>query len=206
KREGIFTGPGRGSAASSIVAYSLGITKIDPLQHDLIFERFLNPDRISMPDIDWDIDSRYRDKLINYTREKYGEDHTAQIITFSKIKARSAVRDAARVLGYDHKVADTLAKRRPPVLMGVSTPHHACFKETPRYEAGYRNAEPLRQLYDSDPDARKVIDVALGVEDGIRQDGIHAAGVVIGDRPLVELIPIQRKYEKGVAQPIVTQY
>jgi len=201
-KERIFTGPGRGSAAGCIVSYALRITKLDPIRHGLIFERFINPDRIALADIDWDIDTRYREKMINYTREKYGEDHVAQIITFNTIKARTAVRDSARVLGYDWSVGDKIAKAMPPLIMGVDTPLYACFKEEAKHESGFKNAQELRDMYNTDPQVREVIDAAMGLEGLVRQDGIHAAAVVIGDQPLSELIPLQRRANK----PITTQY
>jgi len=202
QRERIFTGPGRGSAAGSIVSYSLGITKLDPIRHDLIFERFINPDRIALADVDWDIDTRFREKLINYTRDKYGDDRVAQIVTFNMIKARTAVRDSARVLGYDWALGDKISKAMPPLIMGVDTPLWACFKEVPKYESGFKNAQELRDLYRSNSEIKEIVDSALGIEGLVRQDGIHAAAVVIGDRPLDELIPLQRR----VGKPITTQY
>ena len=128
KSRGIRVGPGRGSAAGSCVAYCLRIVDIDPIQYDLLFERFLNPGRKQMPDIDMDFDSRYRGEMIRYAAQKYGHDHVAQIITFSTIKARAAVRDAARVLGYPYVVGDKIAKLMPPLIMGRDTPLHACFE------------------------------------------------------------------------------
>src|SRR5204863_7185964 len=119
---GIRVGPGRGSAAGSAVSYCLRITDLDPVKYDLIFERFLNPSRISMPDIDMDFDSRFRDRMINYAADRYGREHVAQIVTFSTIKARAAVRDAARVLGYAYGVGDKIAKAMPPLAMGRDTP------------------------------------------------------------------------------------
>lgn len=202
KQERILTGPGRGSAAGSLVSHLLGITKLDPIKYDLLFERFINPDRIALADIDWDTDTRFRDTIIKYTREKYGEDHVAQIITFGKIKARTAVRDAARVMGYDYALGDKISKSMPPLLMGFDTPIKACLELDPKYESGYKNAQGFRELYDSDPDARRVIDAAMGLEGLVRQDGIHAAAVVIGDQPLVNLVPLQKRKDG----PIVTAY
>ncbi len=209
KSRGIRVGPGRGSAAGSCVAYCLRIVDIDPIKYDLLFERFLNPGRKQMPDIDMDFDSRYRGEMIKYAAQKYGHDHVAQIITFSTIKARAAVRDAARVLGYPYAVGDKIAKLMPPLIMGRDTPLHACFEQQDKYADGYKMASELRQLYDDDPDARRVIDVARGLEGLRRQDGIHAAAVVITRDPLTEYLPVQRKPEPGTAiedAPIVTQY
>jgi DNA polymerase-3 subunit alpha len=206
---GIRVGPGRGSAAGSCVAYCLRIVDLDPLRFGLIFERFLNPGRTQMPDIDMDFDSRYRGEMIRYASERYGWDRVAQIVTFSTIKARAAVRDAARVLGYPYAVGDKVAKAMPPLVMGRDTPLHACLEEKDGHGDGYRAAGELRDMYATDPDARKVIDVAKGLEGLRRQDGIHAAAVVITDRPLTEYLPIQRKPEPGGRpedSPIVTQY
>ena len=205
----IRVGPGRGSAAGCAVAYTLRITDLDPIEYDLLFERFLNPSRISMPDIDMDFDSRYRDEMIRYAAEKYGRDHVAQIVTFSTIKARAAVRDAARVLGYPYAVGDKVAKLMPPLVMGRDTPLHACFEEQPKFADGYKMAADLREVYATDDDARQVIDVARGLEGLRRQDGIHAAAVVITKEPLTEYLPIQRKPESGTdpeLAPVVTQY
>ena len=126
------------------MAYCLQITDLDPIRYDLLFERFLNPSRISMPDIDMDFDSRYRDEMIRYAAERYGRDHVAQIITFSTIKARAAVRDAARVLGYPYAVGDKVAKAMPPLVMGRDTPLYACLEEHPKYHDGYKVAADLR--------------------------------------------------------------
>ncbi|MGI9118728.1 MAG: DNA polymerase III subunit alpha [Acidimicrobiales bacterium] len=209
RQRDIRVGPGRGSAAGCCVAYCLRITDLDPIRYDLLFERFLNPGRRQMPDIDMDFDSRYRDEMIRYAAERYGRDHVAQIVTFSTIKARAAVRDAARVLGYPYVVGDKVAKAMPPLVMGRDTPLWACLEEHETYIGGYRAAGELREMYADDPDARKVIDVAKGLEGLRRQDGIHAAAVVITDRPLTDYLPIQRKPEAGTAPedaPIVTQY
>ena len=205
----IRVGPGRGSAAGCAVAYCLQITDLDPIKYDLLFERFLNPGRKSMPDIDMDFDDRYRDEMIRYTAETYGREHVAQIITFSTIKARAAVRDAARVLGYPYAVGDKVAKAMPPLVMGRDTPLWACFDQNDQYVDGFKAASDLRQMYDSDPDVKRVVDVAKGLEGLRRQDSIHAAAVVITRDPLTEYLPIQRKPESGVAPedaPVVTQF
>jgi DNA polymerase III subunit alpha len=209
KSNGIRVGPGRGSAAGSCVAYCLRIVDIDPIRYDLLFERFLNPGRKQMPDIDMDFDSRYRGDMIRYAAQKYGHDHVAQIITFSTIKARAAVRDAARVLGYPYLMGDKIAKLMPPLVMGRDTPLYACLEPHTKYPDGYKMAAELRQLYEDDPDAHRVIDVARGLEGLRRQDGIHAAAVVITREALTEYLPIQRKPEPGTPleeAPIVTQY
>ena len=209
REQGIRVGPGRGSAAGSCVAYCLGIVDIDPIRYDLLFERFLNPGRKQMPDIDMDFDSRYRGEMIKYAAERYGWDRVAQIVTFSTIKARAAVRDAARVLGYPYAVGDKIAKLMPPLIMGRDTPLDACFEKNPKYEDGFKMAAELRQYYEDDPDAKRVIDVARGLEGLRRQDGIHAAAVVIARDALTDYVPIQRKPEPGgnlEDAPIVTQY
>ena len=205
----IRVGPGRGSAAGCCVAYCLKITDLDPIRFDLLFERFLNPGRREMPDIDMDFDERYRGEMIRYAAERYGRDHVAQIVTFSTIKARAAVRDAARVLGFPYVVGDKIAKAMPPLIMGRDTPLAACFAVDPKHEDGYKMASDLRAMYDTDPDARRVIDVAKGLENLRRQAGIHAAAVVISRQPLTEYLPVQRKPEPGgnpEDAPIVTQY
>lgn len=207
KDNGIRIGPGRGSAAGCAVSYSLNITDLDPIKYDLLFERFLNPSRISMPDIDIDVDSRYRETIINYLADKYGRDKVAQIITFSTIKARAAVRDSARVLGYPYAVGDKIAKAMPPLLMGRDTPIAACLVEDSNHRIGFEKASSLRQMYEDDPDVKQVIEVAKGLEGLRRQDGIHAAAVVITKDDLVEHVPIQQKPSKGGEKsPIVTQY
>ena len=206
---GIRVGPGRGSAAGCAVAYCLWITDLDPIKYDLLFERFLNPSRISMPDIDMDFDSRYRDEMIRYAAERYGRDHVAQIITFGTIKARNAVRDAARVLGYPYGVGDKIAKAMPPLVMGRDTPLKYCFEQHPKYADGYTAASDLRAMYEADPDIKRVVDVAKGLEGLKRSDGIHAAAVVITKDPVTDYVPIQRKPESGQAPedaPVVTQY
>ncbi len=209
KDNGIRVGPGRGSAAGCAVAYCLGITDLDPIRYDLLFERFLNPSRISMPDIDMDFDSRYRDEMIRYAAERYGRDRVAQIITFGTIKARNAVRDAARVLGYPYGVGDKIAKAMPPLVMGRDTPLRYCFEENPKYVDGYKAAADLRAMYEADPDVKRVVDVAKGLEGLKRSDGIHAAAVVITKEPLTTYLPVQRKPEAGQdpqQAPVVTQY
>ena len=204
----IRVGPGRGSAAGCCVAYCLQIVDLDPIRYDLLFERFLNPGRIQMPDIDMDFDERYRGEMIKYAADRYGSDHVAQIVTFSTIKARAAVRDAARVLGYPYIVGDKIAKAMPPLLMGRDTPLAACLSRTDGHEDGFAAAGELRAMYETDAEAKRVIDVAKGLEGLRRQDGIHAAAVVITDEPLTEYLPVQRKPDGNDPDdsPIVTQY
>ncbi len=187
KDSGIAVGPGRGSAAGSIVAYSLNITDLDPLANDLLFERFLNPARKSMPDIDIDFSVRGRERVIRYVQEKYGRESVAQIITFGKMAPRAATRDAARVLGHTHATGDRIAKLIPEPIMGRS----------PSFEECLRNGQELRQAYDADADARQIVDVARGLEGIVRNNSIHAAAVVIADRPLDEIVPLQLAEDRG---------
>jgi DNA polymerase-3 subunit alpha len=181
KENGIAVGPGRGSAAGSIVSYCLAITDIDPLQYDLLFERFLNPERVSMPDIDIDFSVRGRERVMRYVTEKYGRESVAQIVTFGKMFPRAATRDAARVLGFDYGAGDRLAKLIPDPIMGRSPSFEECLK------AG----QPLRKACDEDPTAKKIIDLAQGLEGIVRNSSIHAAAVVIADRPLTDIVPLQ---------------
>ena len=209
REAGIRVGPGRGSAAGCCVAYCLRIVDLDPIRYDLLFERFLNPGRKQMPDIDMDFDERRRGEMIRYVAERYGADHVAQIVTFSTIKARAAVRDGARVLGFPYALGDRIAKAMPPLVMGRDTPLKACLERVEGHEDGYMAAGDLREMYEQDPDAKLVIDVAKGLEGLRRQDGIHAAAVVITHEPLTEYLPVQRKPEPGADPsdaPIVTQY
>jgi len=210
KQNGVAVGPGRGSAAGSIVSYSLDITDLDPLANDLLFERFLNPGRKSMPDIDIDFSVRGRERMIRYVGEKYGRESVAQIITFGKMAPRAATRDAARVLGFDYGTGDRLAKQIPEPIMG----------RNPSFEDCLKPGEELRTTYDAEPDAKRIIDVAQGLEGIIRNNSIHAAAVVIADRPLQEIVPLQLAEDRsapaapdsnGSGKPerqykIVTQY
>ncbi len=205
---GIRVGPGRGSAAGSIVSYVLRITDIDPLRYGLIFERFLNPGRRSMPDIDMDFDERYRAEMIRYAAEKYGQDRVAQIITFSTIKGKQAIRDAARVLGHPYSLGDRVAKAMPPSILGkdptldqvLSPPDQGASSEVRDW---FANAQGLREMYEGDPAVKEVVDVARGLEGLRRQDSIHAAAVVIAPEPLDNIVPVQRK---GEGAETVTQF
>ncbi|MEK7472128.1 MAG: DNA polymerase III subunit alpha, partial [Patescibacteria group bacterium] len=188
----IVFGPGRGSAAGSILSYALGITELDPLQYDLLFERFLNPDRISMPDIDIDIQHDRRDEVIQYVSEKYGSERVANIVTFGKMFARNAVRDVARVLQVPYVDADRLAKLIPPPVQGRHIPLSKSIKE---------NVE-LKEIYDADPTAKQVIDLAVLLEGTIRSHGVHAAGVVVAPEDIVNYAPLEMA-QKGV---VATQY
>lgn len=209
KEHGIRVGPGRGSAAGSAVSYCLDITDLDPIRYDLLFERFLNPGRRQMPDIDIDFDSRYRDELIRYLSDFYGREQVAQIITFARIKARQAVRDSARVLGFPYGLGDRIAKAIPPLILGRDTPLHACFEKKEGYEAGFSQAGDLRAMYEENEEAHQVIDAAMGIEGLCRQDSIHAAAVVLTKEPITNYMPIQRKPASGEEPddaPIITQF
>ncbi|MGI8715273.1 MAG: DNA polymerase III subunit alpha [Solirubrobacteraceae bacterium] len=181
KDAGIAVGPGRGSAAGSIIAYCLQITDVDPLRYDLLFERFLNPERVSMPDIDMDFSVRGRERVIRYVTEKYGKEAVAQIVTFGKMFPRAATRDAARVLGHDYGVGDRLAKLIPDQIMG----------RPPSFQDCLAPGQPLRLEVDRDGVAKQIVDVAQGLEGIVRNSSIHAAAVVISDRPLTEILPLQ---------------
>src|SRR5690349_19923595 len=202
KSVGIRCGPGRGSAAGSLIAYVLEITDLDPIKHKLIFERFLNPERISMPDIDMDFDERRRGEMIRYTTQKYGEDRIAQIITYSTIKAMAAIKDSARMLfgqpGY--AVADRITKAMPPPIMGKDIPLSGVFD--PAHKR-YSEATEVRALYEADPQVKEIIDTARGLEGLKRQWGVHAAGVIMSSKPLIDVIPIQRREADGA---IITQF
>ncbi|CAN5180578.1 DNA polymerase III subunit alpha [soil metagenome] len=200
KDNGIRVGPGRGSAAGSMIAYVLGITDLDPLKHGLLFERFLNPERISMPDIDIDFDERRRGDVIRYVTRKYGEERVAQIVTYGTIKAKAAIKDAARVLDRPYALGDQLTKLMPPPLMGKDMPLAGVFTpEHPRYREGGE----FRARYDSDPEAKVVIDTAKDLEGLKRQWGVHAAGVILGSTPLMDVIPVMRREADGA---VITQF
>jgi len=181
KENGIAVGPGRGSAAGSLVSYCLAITDVDPLRYDLLFERFLNPERVSMPDIDIDFSVRGRERVMRYVTEKYGRESVAQIVTFGKMFPRAATRDAARVLGFDYGMGDRLAKLIPDPIMG----------RAPSFEECLKAGEPLRKAVDEDPQAKQIVEVAQGLEGIVRNSSIHAAAVVIADRPLTDIVPLQ---------------
>jgi DNA polymerase III subunit alpha len=199
-REGIRVGPGRGSAAGSLVSYSLGITGLDPIKHGLLFERFLNPDRISMPDIDLDFDERRRSEMIRYATNKYGDDRVAQIITYGTIKSKAAIKDAARVLGYPYALGERLTKALPPSIMGKDISLQGVFdKENERFG----EAQEFRNIYESDPDSKTIVDMAKGLEGLKRQWSVHAAGVILSREPLIDVIPIHRREADG---SIITQF
>ncbi|MBP9827222.1 DNA polymerase III subunit alpha, partial [Candidatus Saccharibacteria bacterium] len=193
KNQGIICGPGRGSAAGSILAYVTNITDLDPLRYGLLFERFLNPDRISMPDIDMDYADDRRDEVISYATEKYGQDHVAQIITFGTMAARNAVRDTGRVLAMPYGEVDAIAKLVPQPIQGRHIPLAVSIKDNP----------DLKHEYESNPRSKRLIDIAMQLEGTIRNAGTHAAGVVIAPAPLVEYLPLTRASKGGVATQFV---
>jgi DNA polymerase-3 subunit alpha len=197
RENGIRVGPGRGSAAGSVVSYALRITDLDPLRYGLIFERFLNPGRIQMPDIDMDFDERRRDEVIRYVASKYGSDRVAQIITFQTIKGKQGIRDAARVLGFPASVGDRLCKMYPPAVMGRDEP----------IEKALQLSHELKDAYEREPEAREIVDTARALEGLRREDSVHAAGVVIGDAPLVNYLPLKlSKDSRDESRRIVTQF
>lgn len=200
KNNGIRVGPGRGSGAGSMCAYVMKITDLDPIPHGLIFERFLNPERMSMPDFDVDFDERRRGEVIKYVTEKYGEERVAQIVTYGTIKAKQAVKDASRVMGHPFAMGEKLTKAMPPDVMGKGVPLSAIYNsEHPRYGEGVE----FRQLVESEPHAKEVVETARGLEGLKRQWGVHAAGVIMSSEPLMDVIPIMRREQDG---QIITQF
>ena len=200
KNNGIRVGPGRGSGAGSMAAYAMRITELDPLEHGLIFERFLNPDRVSMPDFDVDFDERRRGEVIRYVTEKYGDDRVAQIVTFGTIKAKQALKDAARVLGYPFGMGEKLTKLMPPGVMGKEISLQGIVDKN---HERYKEAGDFRAVLESDPDAKTVFERAQGLENLKRQWGVHAAGVIMSSTRLMDIIPIMKRDQDG---QIVTQF
>jgi DNA polymerase-3 subunit alpha len=200
KSQGIRVGPGRGSAAGSMVAFAMGITELDPLAHGLIFERFLNPERVSMPDIDVDFDDRRRSEVIRYVTDKYGDDRVAQIVTYGTIKAKQALKDSARVLGMPYSVGEKLTKAMPPAIMGKDIGlADVLNRDAPRY----KEASDFRTVLETDPEAAKVFETAIGIENLKRQWGVHAAGVIMSAEPLIDVLPIMKREDDGA---IITQF
>jgi len=202
RENGIRVGPGRGSATGSLVSYALGITELDPIEHKLYFERFLNPERVSPPDIDLDFDERRRGDMIRYATERYGDDRVSQIITYGTIKAKQAIKDASRVLfgqpGY--AIADRITKAMPRPIMGKDIALASIFDTG---HARYGEAGEIRSLYAADPQVTQILDTARGLEGLKRQWGVHAAGVILSAEPLMDVIPIQRREADGA---IITQF
>jgi DNA polymerase-3 subunit alpha len=192
KRRGIRVGPGRGSAAGSLVAYALGITDLDPIAHGLMFERFLNPERVNPPDIDLDFDERRRAEMIDYATTRYGSEYVAQIATFGTIKSRAAIKDAARVLGMPYSLGESIVAGLPPVIMGKDVPLSKVMTDSTK-----REALATRERYGADPEVREVIDTALGLEGLKRSVGVHAAGVILSREPLTDVLPIWRRVDDG---------
>ncbi|GGD42190.1 DNA-directed DNA polymerase [Microbacterium faecale] len=200
KDNGIRVGPGRGSGAGSMVAYAMRITDLDPIEHGLIFERFLNPDRVSMPDFDVDFDDRRRAEVIDYVTEKYGDERVAMIVTYGTIKSKQALKDASRVLGFPFSMGERLTKAMPPPVMAKDMPLDGMFdRDHPRY----KEASEFRSLLETDPEARTVYDRAVGLEGLKRQWGVHAAGVIMSSDPLIDIIPLMKRDQDG---QIVTQF
>jgi DNA polymerase-3 subunit alpha len=200
KKNGIRVGPGRGSGAGSMCAYAMKITDLDPIPHGLIFERFLNPERMSMPDFDVDFDERRRGEVIKYVTEKYGADRVAQIVTYGTIKAKQAVKDAARVMGHPFNVGEQLTKAMPPDVMGKGVPLAEIYnKEHKRYGEGV----DFRALVETEPHFKEIVDTAMGLEGLKRQWGVHAAGVIMSSEPLIDVIPIMRRLQDG---QVITQF
>ena len=200
KANGIRVGPGRGSGAGSIAAYALRITDLCPLQHGLIFERFLNPERPSMPDFDIDFDERRRSEVIRYVSDKYGSDRVAYIATFGRLKSKAAIKDASRVLDYPFSQGERITKALPADVMGKGVPLSKLFDET---HERYTDGKDFRELHASDPEVRKIYDTALGLEGQIRGWGVHAAGVIMSSEPLLDIVPIMRREQDGA---IITQF
>ena len=200
KETGIRVGPGRGSAAGAMIAYALGITELDPIRHGLLFERFLNPERISMPDIDIDFDERRRSDMIRYATATYGEERVAQIITYGSIKAKAAIKDSARVLGYPYALGDRITKAMPPSVMGKDISLAGVFDPK---DSRYSEAAEFRNLYEGDADTKRIVDTARGLEGLKRQPGVHAAGVILCREPLIDVIPVWRREQDGA---VITQF
>ena len=200
KEHGIRVGPGRGSGAGSMVAYAMGITELNPLEHGLIFERFLNPERISMPDIDVDFDERRRDEVIEYVKDKYGSDRVSQVVTYGVIKAKQSLKDSSRVMGYPYAVGDRLTKAMPPTVMGSDISIKGMFNpEDPRYG----EAQAFRELHAEDPDAQRIVELARGLEGMTRQWGVHACAVIMSSEPLTDIIPMMQRLQDGA---FITQF
>ena len=199
KDRGIRVGPGRGSGAGSMAAYAMGITELDPLKNGLIFERFLNPERMSLPDFDVDFDERRRGEVIRYVSAKYGEDKVAYIVTYGTIKAKQALKDSSRVLGYPFAMGEKLTKAMPPAVMGKDITLTGMFNPG---DKRYAEADEFRKVVEIDPDAQKVVETAKGIENLKRQWGVHAAGIIISSEPLLDIIPIMRREQDGA---IITQ-
>ncbi len=200
KENGIRVGPGRGSGAGSMVAYAMRITDLNPLEHGLFFERFLNPDRVSMPDFDIDFDDRRRSEVIDYVVRKYGDERVAMIVTYGTIKSKQALKDSARVMGEPFSTGDQLTKKMPPDAMGKPMPLGEIYDESSKR---YSEAGEMREFLDSDPRMKEIFDLASGLEGLKRQWGVHAAGVIMSSDPLIDIIPLMKREQDGA---IITQF
>ncbi|MGO1594573.1 MAG: DNA polymerase III subunit alpha, partial [Ancrocorticia sp.] len=200
KEHGIRVGPGRGSGAGSMVAYALEITELDPIKYDLLFERFLNPERVSMPDIDVDFDERRRGEVIEYVEQKYGADKVSQVVTFGTIKTKQALKDAARVQGYPFEMGERMTKALPPGVQGKDIPLSGVFDEK---NDRYQEAGDFRQLVQTDQDAKRVFDLASGLEGLTRQWGVHACAILMSSVPLTDVIPVMKRPADGA---VITQF
>lgn len=200
KEQGIRVGPGRGSGAGSMVAYAMQITDLNPLEHGLLFERFLNPERVSMPDFDVDFDERRRGEVIEYVTKKYGDDRVAQVVTYGKIKTKQALKDSCRVMGRPFSLGEQLTKALPPTVMGKDISIAGIFnKEDKRYE----EAAEFRRFYEENPDTHPIVEMAKGLEDITRQWGVHACAVIMSSVPLQQVIPLMQRPQDGA---IITQF
>ena len=188
KSHGVMVGPGRGSAAGAMVAYAMGITELDPIKHGLIFERFLNPERVSLPDIDVDFDPDGRGRVLDYVGDKYGRDKVAQCVIYGTIKTKQALKDSARIMGYEFSMGERITKALPPAQTGgKDIPLHDIFEPSSKR---YAEAREFRELYDSDPDVKRVTDEAMGIEGLIRQTGVHACATIMGSEPISNTSPL----------------
>lgn len=201
KDQGIRVGPGRGSGAGSMVAYAMGITELNPLQHGLMFERFLNPERVSMPDIDVDFDERRRNEVIDYVTQKYGADKVSQVVTYGTIKAKQALKDSARILDHPYETGESLTKAMPPSVQGKDISVNGIFNpDDPRYA----EAEQFRQFYEQNKATLKpVVDLAKGLEGLTRQWGVHACAVIMSSHTLTDIIPMMKRIQDGA---VITQF
>ncbi|MCI1225295.1 DNA polymerase III subunit alpha [Bifidobacterium sp.] len=195
KTHGVMVGPGRGSAAGSMVSYAMGITELDPLKHGLIFERFLNPERVSLPDIDVDFDPEGRMKVLDYVGEKYGRDKVAQCVIYGTIKTKQALKDSARIMGYEFSVGEHITKALPPSKNGKDASLKDIFDPTSKR---YAEAREFRELYESDPDTKRITEQAKGIEGLIRQTGVHACATIMGSQPITDTSPLLERTDGTV--------
>lgn len=200
REHGIRVGPGRGSGAGSMVAYALGITQLNPFDHGLLFERFLNPERVSMPDFDVDFDERRREEVINYVREKYGDENVSQVVTFGRIKTKQALKDSARIMGHDYKIGEELTKALPPAVMGKDIPLKGVFDEN---HSRYAEASEFRKYYEENPGVQEVVTLATELEGLARQWSVHACAVIMSSHPLTDVIPLMLRTADNT---VITQF